>query len=125
MFRLDQTITPTWVVNASLHLQHPDFNQLPQFNQYNISDRSVSPFITYYVGGYEPDKSDDYTLNVSTQKIVHFLGQHTLGVGYTYDHTNFLDQPSRTGALFPIPGTNAAGTSLVASFGSHSGNSGR
>jgi len=125
VFRLDQTISPSWVVNGSFTYNIQRFNQLPQYNNYQISDRSVSPFIIYYVGAYEPDKSDDYTINLSTQKIFNFLGQHTLSVGYSYDHTNFLDQPLRSGPLFPIPGTNAAGQSLVSSFGSHAGNIGQ
>ncbi len=37
-------------------------------------------------------------------------------MGYAYDHTNFLDQPSRSGPLFPIPATNAAGTNLQSLF---------
>jgi len=116
VLRVDQTIAPSWVVNASFTYNIQRFNQLPQFNQYNISDRTVNPFITYYVGPYEPDKSDDYTLNLSTQKIVTFGGQHTLSVGYSYDHTNFLDFPSRSGPLAPIPGSNAAGNSLATLF---------
>ena len=54
------------------------------------------------MGGYEPTKNDDYSINLETEKKAHFLGEHTFSLGYTYDHTNFLDQPTRTGPLFPI-----------------------
>jgi hypothetical protein len=43
-------------------------------------------------------------------------GQHALSVGYAYDHTDFLDQPSRSGPLYPIPAQNALGQSLTALF---------
>jgi hypothetical protein len=109
VLRVNQTITPTWSVNLSYMYNMAHFNSHPKFNDYQIQDRSVSPYITYYQGSYEPTKSDDYALNVDTQKVVHFLGQHTLSVGYTYEHTNFLDNQFRTGTGFAIPGTNAAG----------------
>ena len=120
VLRVDQIISPTWVVNASYTYNMAHFRYTPNFNNYTIQDRTVSPYITYYVGGYEPSHDDDYSLNVSTQKIANFLGQHTLAVGLTYEHTNMLDlYNTRTGANFAIPGANAAGTSLTSMLGSH------
>ncbi|SPE17712.1 Outer membrane receptor protein [Candidatus Sulfotelmatomonas gaucii] len=119
VLRVDQTISPTWVVNLSYTYNMAHFRYSPNFNNYTIQDRSVSPYITYYVGGYEPSHDDDYSLNLSTQKIVNALGQHTLSVGYTYEHTNFLDlYNTRTGPLFAIPANNAAGAPI--NVGSHS-----
>ena len=109
VLRVNQTITPTWTVNLSYMYNMAHFHDYPKFNDYQVQDRTVSPYLTYYVGGYEPTKSDDYSLNIDTQKVVHFLGQQTFSIGYTYEHTNFLDQPSRTGPLYAIQGTNAAG----------------
>ncbi len=117
VLRVNQTITPTWIINASYMYNMAKFNYTPKIDNYTIQDRTTSPYITYYVGGYEPTKSNDYSINIDTQKIVPFLGQHTIAVGYTYEHTNFLDQPLRTGPLYPIPGFNAAGDPL--SLGSH------
>ncbi len=117
VLRINQTITPTWIVNLSYMYNMAKFNYTPKINNYTVQDRTTSPYISYYVGGYEPTKSNDYSLNIDTQKIVPFLGQHTISLGYTYEHTNFLDLPSRTGALYPIPGFNAAGSAV--NFGSH------
>jgi hypothetical protein len=114
---VNQIITPTWNVNLSYMYNMSHFHYIPQIDDYQIQDRTVSPYLTYYVGAYNPTKSDDYSLNVDTQKVVHFLGQHTLSVGYTYEHTNFLSQPERSGPLFAIPGMNAAGAAV--SVGSH------
>ena len=118
VLRLNQVITPTWTVNLSYMYNMAHFNYYPQFNVYQDQDRTVSPFLTYYVGGYEPTKDDDYSLNVDTQKIVHFAGQHTLSVGYTYEHTNFVDTyNARTGPLYAIPANNIAGATI--NVGSH------
>jgi len=118
VLRVNQTISPTWVLNLSYMYNMAKFNYTPKVDNYTIQDRTTSPYITYYVGGYEPTKNNDYSFNIDTQKIVPFLGQHTLSVGYTYEHTNFLDKPLRTGALYAIPGTNAAGQPV--NVGSHS-----
>lgn len=118
VLRVNQTITPTWIVNASYMYNMAKFNYSPKIDNYTIQDRTTSPYVTYYVGGYEPTKNNDYSMNLDTQKIVPFLGQHTLSVGYSYEHTNFLDQPLRTGKLYPIPGINAAGAAV--NVGSHS-----
>jgi hypothetical protein len=119
VLRLNQTITPTWSVNASYTYDMAHFNFTPKIDKYGISDHTTSPFVNYYVGGYEPTKSDDYSLNIDTQKVVNFLGQHTLSVGYTYEHTNLIDKDDRTGAMYAIPGANKAGTSLAPLLGSH------
>ena len=112
VLRVNQIITQTWNVNLSYMYNMSHFNFYPKIDSYTDQDRTVSPFLTYYVGGYEPTKSDDYALNFDTQKIVNFLGQHTFSIGYTYEHTNFLDKPSRTGPLFAIPGVNIHGDDL-------------
>jgi hypothetical protein len=115
--RLNQIITPTWNVNLSYMYNMSHFHYIPKIDDYQIQDRTVSPYLTYFVGSYNPTKSDDYSLNLDTQKVFHFLGQHTASVGYTYEHTNFLSQPLRTGPLFAIPGNNAAGNAVT--VGSH------
>jgi outer membrane receptor for ferrienterochelin and colicin len=117
VLRVNQTITPTWIVNASYMFNISHFSQTNKFDSWGIQDRSVSPFISYYVGGYEPTKNNDYSINVDTSKIVNFAGQHTFSVGYTYEHTNFVDKNLRSGAYFPIPGTNITGAAM--NYGAH------
>jgi len=119
-FRLNQVITPTWTFNGSYTYNMAHFNYTPQLDSYGIQDRSSSPFVTYYVGSYNPTHSTDYSLNLDTQKIVHFAGQHTLSVGYTYEHTNFLSNNNYTGARYTLPSTNAAGADITSLYGTHS-----
>jgi hypothetical protein len=121
VLRVNQVITPTWNVNLSYMYNMAHFHFYPKIDYYNIVDRTVSPYVNYYVGGYEPTKSDDYSLNLDTQKVFNFLGQHTASIGYTYEHTNFLDQGLRTGALYPIQGVNADGNQILSASSSHLG----
>jgi hypothetical protein len=58
------------------------------------------------LGAYENSKNNTYSIEANTSKVWQLWGQHTFNVGYAYDHTNFLDIPSRSGALFAIPATN-------------------
>ena len=65
--------------------------------------------LTTGLGAYEPSKNNTYSIEANTSKIWQLWGQHTLNVGYAYDHTNFLDEPARSGPLFAIPGQNYHG----------------
>jgi hypothetical protein len=120
--RATSAITPTWLVDASYAYNHNSFRETPAINQYGITDTSRSALIAPLgnvssgFGGFEPSTNNTYSIAANTSKTAHFLGQHTFSVGYAYDHTNFLDQPSRSGALFAMPSANMAGTSLVSLF---------
>jgi len=120
-FRLNASITPTWIVDASYTYNYDHFDEAPALNQYQISDQSLlagnrGGIVATGYGAYDPSREDTYSISVDTQKTAHFLGQHTFSAGYSYDHTRFLYQPSRSGAFFPIPDKNAAGDSLTALY---------
>lgn len=119
-FRLDYTITPSWIVNASYTYNVDVFNEIPSVNNYFISDHSLLPsggnISTSGFGSYIPSNEDTYSLSFNTQKTAHFLGEHTFSVGYSYDHTRFFYNTARSGPLFTIPDQNAAGTSLTSLF---------
>jgi hypothetical protein len=120
--RISTSITPTWTAIGYYTYNFNHFDEKPGFDNYQVSDRSFlksSLIVTNYIGGYEPTKNNNYSLNIETEKRQKFFGEHTIGLGYSYDHTNFLDKPTRTGPLFAIPGKNAAGTDLSGLYGSH------
>jgi hypothetical protein len=120
-FRMNVTLTPTWVVNASYSYNVDLFNEIPSVNQYSISDQSLlagarGATVATGFGSYIPTNEDTYSIAFSTQKTAHFLGQHTFSVGYSYDHTRFFYDTSRSGPLFTIPDSNAAGQKLNTLF---------
>ena len=122
LVRLESALTNTWSANVSYTYNHNHFTETPAFNSYGITDTTRQflnpPQATtlYYLGPYEPSKNNTYSIAASTSKVVHFLGQHTISVGYGYDHTNFIDLPTRTGAMFPIPSQNYLGQSITTLF---------
>lgn len=120
--RIDAALTPTWTIDAAYAYNHNHFSETPSQNIYQITNTvptylpNPGGSIVTGHGAFEPSKNNTYSIEANTSKIVKLFGQHTFNVGYQYDHTNFLDQPSRSGALFPIPGTNAAGQDLTKLF---------
>ena len=119
VLRLNTLFSPSWVFNAAWTYNHNHFSESPSQNYYQITDVSgltlptAIPTVRSGFGAYEPSINDTYSLSAGTQKVAHFHGDHTFSVGWSYDHTNFLDEPSRSGPLFPIPSQNAAGVPLT------------
>jgi hypothetical protein len=122
VLRLNTAFSPTLLFTAAYTYNHNHFTEIPSQNFYQVSDQSglslptVIPTTVTGFGAYEPSKNNTYSFSVGTQKIVNFHGQHTFTIGYSYDHTNFLDEPSRSGPLFPIPQANALGVPLTTLF---------
>ncbi len=121
LIRMNGVITPTWVADASFTYNYDHFAETPALNQYSISDQSLlvsgtGSTVATGFGSYTPTKEDTYSISANTQKTAHFFGEHTFSTGYSYDHTRFLYQPSRSGNLFAIPSTNAAGTDLASLY---------
>jgi len=117
--RLDSAIRPWWTVDLSYAYNHNHFNEYPAFpNLYGISDQTLTytggAVVAEGVGPYEPSKNNTYSISANTTIVKRLYGQHAVTVGYSYDHTNFIDQPSRSGPLFPIPTFNYLGQPLDA-----------
>jgi len=118
--RLSATITPTWSALLTYTYNFNHFDESAAINSYQISNRATSPISTTYVGAYSPTKNDDYSINIETAKTVSFFGQHNISLGYTYEHTNFLNASLRTGEGYALPGFNIAGDDITSLYGSHS-----
>lgn len=120
--RIDSALTSTWTIDAAYAYNHNHFSETPAVDQYQITNTDPqylptpgASVVTGH-GNYEPSKNNTYSLEATTSKIVRLLGQHTFTIGYSYDHTNFLDLPSRSGALYAIPATNYQNTDLTTLF---------
>jgi hypothetical protein len=121
LFRINATITPTWVVDASYTYNYDHFMETPFLQQYSISDQSLTALqigttVSTGFGTYSPTKEDTYSIGFNTQKTAHIFGEHTFAAGYSYDHTRFNYNSLRSGANFAIPGSNADGTALNSLF---------
>jgi len=121
LIRVNSVMTQSWTADASFTYNYDHFIESPSQNNYAISDQSLlaggrGTTVSTGFGSYAPSKEDTYSISANTQKTAHLFGQHTLSVGYSYDHTGFLYSPSRSGTLFAIPDKNAAGTSLTSLF---------
>ena len=120
--RITTAVTPTWLVNAGFAYNYNHFDEIPATTDYGITDASANSLpnpgasVTSGLGAYEPSTNDTWSIEANTSKTFGFFGQHTVSLGYAYDHTNFNDRPSRSGQLFPIPGQNAAGQNLTDLF---------
>ncbi|AFL86525.1 outer membrane receptor protein [Terriglobus roseus DSM 18391] len=116
--RLDTAITNSWTVDLAYSYNHNHFSEAPAFNQYAVTNTVPTFFggasVTTGLGAYEPSKNNTYSIAANTSKIVHLLGTHTFAVGYGYDHTNFVDLPTRSGNLFPVVQTNYLGGAVAA-----------
>jgi hypothetical protein len=123
--RITTAITSTWTADASYAYNHNHFNEYPLQNNYRVVDTSgqymppgqTTGAVATGFGVYEPSRNNTYSISANSSKTFRFFGQHTFSAGYSYDHTNFLDQPSRSGPLFAIPSANVAGTPLTSLFG--------
>jgi hypothetical protein len=123
VLRLNTAFSPTLLFTASYTYNYNHFNEIPSQNFYQVTDQSglslptVIPTTVTGFGALEPSKNNTYSLSIGTQKIVSFHGEHTFSLGFTYDHTNFLDHYNdRSGPLFPIPHNNMLGVPLTSLF---------
>ncbi len=120
--RIDSALTATWTIDAAYAYNHNHFSETPTLNTYQITNTDPqylptpgASLVTGH-GAYEPSKNNTYSIEANTSKILKLWGQHTFNIGYQYDHTTFLDLPSRSGALFAIPSTNANNQTLTTLF---------
>src|ERR1017187_8682021 len=120
--RIRSAITHSLVGDASYAYNHNSFSESPAINTYGIADQSGQSLptptgtVSSGFGAFEPSVNNTYSIAGNVSKTVSFFGQHAFAVGYAFDHTDFLDKPSRSGALYAIPANNQAGTSLVSLF---------
>lgn len=129
--RYNGALSPTVSINASFGLGRSSFEET-DFDNLNliadrrgsdaatiltaagITDTSITPargnFTAAGLGFYEPTLSRSRRAEVNLSKIQNFWGQHTFGVGYTFQRGFYEGQRERSGPRYAIPSTNADGT---------------
>ncbi len=128
VLRLDSALTNSWTVDLSYAYNHNHFSETPKLNAYGVTDNTLTytggPQKTSGFGAYEPSLNNTYSIAANMSKIMHMFGQHTITIGYAYDHTDFVDEPSRSGPLFAIPTQNANKQTLTSLFSNIPANAG-
>ncbi len=116
--RYNGSLTPTWTLSASFGQGRDHFNETGFANVNRIDIRSpIDPIRGNYTaagrGFVEPTQSTNYTTNIDTRKTFDFKGSHTVGLGYTFQRSNYSGSRIRSGPRFPIPAANADGTPIT------------
>ncbi|HEY0762415.1 MAG TPA: carboxypeptidase regulatory-like domain-containing protein [Pyrinomonadaceae bacterium] len=113
--RYNGSLSPTWTINSSFSQGRSTFNETGFADINNIAIRNpIDPVrgnITAVGRGFfEPTESTNWKWDINTSKIWNQWGQHTVGVGYTYQRSLYSGTRERSGPRFAIPATNAIGT---------------
>jgi hypothetical protein len=114
-FRYNGSLSSTWTLNSSFSQGRSTFNEtgFADINQIAIRN-PIDPVRGNYTavgrGFFEPTKSTNWKWDVNTAKIWNMWGQHTIGVGYTYQRSLYSGSRERSGPRYAIPSTNAIGT---------------
>ena len=114
--RYNGSLSNTWTVNSNFSQGKSHFNETGFANVNQIAIRlPIDPIRGNYTavgrGFFEPTESTNWKWDLNTAKIWNHWGQHTIGVGYTYQRSLYSGTRERSGPSFPIPSANAIGTS--------------
>lgn len=113
--RYNGSLSSTWTVNSSFSQGRSTFSETGFADLNQIAIRTpIDPVRGNYVavgrGFVEPTESSNWKWDLNTAKIWNHWGQHTVGVGYTYQRSLYSGSRERSGPRYPIPSANAIGT---------------
>jgi hypothetical protein len=113
--RYNGTLSATWTLNSSFSQGRNHFTETGFADVNQIAIRlPIDPIRGNYIavgrGFFEPTESTNWKWDVNTAKIWNMFGQHTVGLGYTYQRSLYSGSRERSGPRYPIPATNAIGT---------------
>jgi hypothetical protein len=113
--RYNGSLSPSWTLNSSFSQGKNHFNETGFANLNQIAIRlPIDPirgnYFTEGRGFFEPTTSTNWKWDINTAKIVNWFGQHTVGLGYTYQRSLYSGSRERSGPRFPIPDSNVIGT---------------
>jgi Carboxypeptidase regulatory-like domain len=113
--RYNGSLSSTWTLNSSFSQGRSKFDETGFANLNLIQIRTpIDPIRGNYVsegrGFFEPTESKNWKWDVNTAKIWNRWGQHTVGVGYTYQRSLYSGSRERSGPRYTIPSENVIGT---------------
>jgi hypothetical protein len=111
--RYDGTIGSSLLVDGAFTWSWNHFTETPSADVTQIVDSTLlggnGVFNAQGFGFLEPYDSNTRSLQSDVSKTFHFLGQHTLSVGYTWQFPVYDDTTKFSGGKFAIPSANATG----------------
>jgi hypothetical protein len=123
--RYNGTLSPTWVLNASLAWQHNKFTEsgfdptqsriIDQTQIFGVTPVQQGQFTPVGFGFVENTRDESYVGNINTTKIVNFWGQHSFDVGYAYGRGYYDGKRGVSGPVSPAPIENELGQCLSGS----------
>src|SRR3954469_13625570 len=127
--RYNGSFSPTWLVNSSFSWGHNNLSDTPAApNVYQIADLTQrtpcgapfffadctattndlrGSFTRQGLGFFQNTQGDNYGFNLDTSKSFHFLGAHSVSVGYNFARSHYDGSKLRTGANIPIDAATA------------------
>src|ERR1041385_3818930 len=130
--RYNGTWSPTLTFNASLGLGRTTFNETGFDPITQITDRRGSDQLTIEaltghlplrgnftadgLGFFEPTESKTKRADFNLSKIHNLWGQHTLGLGYTFQRGNYTGTRDRSGPKVTIPANNGIASGQTANI---------
>jgi hypothetical protein len=120
--RYSGSLNPTFTLNASFGFGKSRFNETGFDDLNRIDDRRGSDvnvggvaadrgnFAAVGLGFFEPTESRSYRTEINLAKTQTFWGQHTFGVGYTFQRGKYEGRRDRSGPRYTIPSSNLSGT---------------
>jgi hypothetical protein len=113
--RYNGSLSSTWTLNSSFSQGRSTFDETGFADVNQIAIRTpIDPVRGNYIavgrGFVEPTQSSNWKWDINTAKIWNHWGQHTFGVGYTYQRSLYSGSRDRSGPRYPIPSANAIGT---------------
>ena len=110
--RYNGTLSSSWLINGSFTWGNNRATETPVApDVLQVALRPDARHISQLqgLGFFENHDTNNYAINIDTQKIIHGWGTHTVSVGYRYERPNYHDFETATGGRFAVPDTNATG----------------
>ena len=113
--RYNGSFSPTWTLNSNFSQGKSTFDETGFADVNQIAIRQpIDPIRGNYNavgrGFFEPTESTNWKWDINTTKIWNRWGQHTIGLGYTYQRSLYSGSRERSGPRYAIPDTNVIGT---------------
>jgi hypothetical protein len=103
--RYDGIITNNWLIEAAVSRSYTNFKELPSVDEWNVTDRTVTPFrLIGGIGFYDTGtKGTNLQLGLKSTNIFNAGGNHQLRYGVQWEDIDYTRGFDRSGPNFTLP----------------------